>query len=51
MSIIKAVILATALLVVPGYALASNFGDMRISLIEGDVQVKTPDAGDWGPHR
>ena len=49
MRIIKAVILATALLLVPGYALSSNFGYMRISLIEGDVQVKTPDAGDWGP--
>ena len=46
---IKAVLLATVLLLVPGYALASDLGYMRISLIEGDVQVKTPEAGDWGP--
>ena len=45
---IKAVLLATVLLLVPGYALASDLGYMRISLIEGDVQVKTPEAGDWG---
>ena len=49
MKIIKAVLVATVLLLVPGYALASNLGFMRISLIEGDVQVKTPEAGDWGP--
>ena len=39
------------LLLVPGYALASDLGYMRISLIEGDIQVKTPEAGDWGPAR
>ena len=49
MKIIKAVLLAAVLLLVPGYALASDLGYMRISLIEGDVQVKTPEAGDWGP--
>ena len=49
MKSIKAVLLATVLLLVPGYALASDLGYMRISLIEGDVQVKTPEAGDWGP--
>jgi len=48
MKILKAVIMATLLLLVPAYAFSSNFGYMRISLIEGDVQIKTPDAGDWG---
>jgi hypothetical protein len=27
---------------------SADLGFMRISLIEGDVQIKTPDAGDWG---
>ena len=36
------------LLLVPNYALSANLGYMRISLIEGDVQIKTTDAGDWG---
>ena len=49
MRIIKAVLLATVLLLVPGYTFASNLGFMRISFIEGDIQVKTPEAGDWGP--
>src|SRR5665811_2298621 len=30
------------------YALSANLDYMRISLIEGDVQIKTTDAGDWG---
>jgi hypothetical protein len=48
MKILKAVMIATVLLLVPAYALSANFGYMRISLIEGDVQIKTPDAVDWG---
>ena len=48
MKILKAVMIATVLLLVPAYALSANLGYMRISLIEGDVQIKTPDAGDWG---
>src|SRR4030065_500409 len=48
MKILKAVMIAAVLLLAPAYALSSNLGYMRISLIEGDVQIKTPDAGDWG---
>jgi len=48
MKILKTVMLVVVLLLVPVYALSANFGYMRISLIEGDVQIKTPDAGDWG---
>jgi len=48
MKILKALMIATVLLLVPAYALSANLGYMRISLIEGDVQIKTPDAGDWG---
>jgi hypothetical protein len=35
-------------LLAPSYAFCADLGWMRISLIEGDVQVKTPDAADWG---
>ncbi len=48
MKILKALMIATVLLLVPVYALSANLGYMRISLIEGDVQIKTPEAGDWG---
>ncbi len=40
--------LAAMLLLMPGYALSANLGYMRISLIEGDVQIKTPDSEEWG---
>jgi hypothetical protein len=40
--------LVIVLLLVPVYAISANFGYMRISLIEGDVQIKTPDIDDWG---
>ncbi|MGE5172369.1 MAG: DUF6600 domain-containing protein [Betaproteobacteria bacterium] len=49
MKVLKAMIIATILLIAPAYAFPANFGYMRISLIDGDVQIKTPDAGDWGP--
>ena len=48
MNILKTVMLAVVLLLVPAYAFSSNYGYMRISLIKGDVQINTPDAGDWG---
>jgi hypothetical protein len=48
MKILKTVMLVVVLLLVPVYALSANLGYMRISLIEGDVQIKTPGAGDWG---
>jgi hypothetical protein len=48
MKILKTVMLAVVLLLLPAYAFSSNYGYMRVSLIEGDVQIKTPEAGDWG---
>ena len=48
MKILKTVMLVVVLLLVPVYALSANLGYMRISLVEGDIQIKTPDAGDWG---
>jgi hypothetical protein len=49
MKILKTVMLVVVLLLVPAYAFSANLGYMRISLIEGDVQIMTPDAEDWGP--
>lgn len=48
MKILKKIMLVVVLLSVPGYTLSANSGYMRVSLIEGDVQIKTPDADDWG---
>src|SRR3990172_3983512 len=48
MKILKAVMIVIVLLLAPAYALSANLGYMRISLIEGDVQIKTPDTEDWG---
>jgi hypothetical protein len=47
MKILRTVLCVAVLLLVPAYAFSSNLGWMRISLIEGDVALKTPDAGDW----
>ena len=48
MKIVKTVMFVVVLLLAPIYALAANQGYMRISHIEGDVQIKTTDAEDWG---
>ncbi len=48
MKILKTVMILIVLLLVPGYALSANPGYMRVSLIEGDVQIKTPDSDEWG---
>jgi uncharacterized protein DUF6600/FecR-like protein len=47
MKTIKTVMILAMLLVSPVHAFSANLGSLRISLIEGDVQVKTPEAGDW----
>ncbi|MEW6713637.1 MAG: DUF6600 domain-containing protein [Nitrospirota bacterium] len=47
MKILKAVMIAVVLLLVPAYAFSANLGYMRISLIEGDVQMRTPE-DEWG---
>lgn len=36
------------MLLVPLFAHSSELGFMRISLIKGDVQMKTPEADEWG---
>ncbi|HMK43970.1 MAG TPA: FecR family protein, partial [Dissulfurispiraceae bacterium] len=40
--------IALALLLLGGVASAADFGGMRISLAEGDVQINTPETKDWG---
>ena len=49
MKILKYVILAFMLLSFPAYSSGSTLGSLRISLIEGDVQVRTEDTGEWVP--
>ena len=48
MKILKSMLIATMLLFAPVYAFSSELGYMRISLIEGDVQINTPDSEEWG---
>lgn len=48
MKILKSAMILAVLFLLPAYALAADLGYMRISLIEGDVQIMTPEAGDWG---
>ena len=48
MKILNAVMLVVGLVIMPTYAFSANLGYMRISLIAGDVQIKTPGADDWG---
>jgi hypothetical protein len=48
MKILKTVMIAAMLLMVPAFAFSSDLGYMRISLLEGDVQIKTPEAEEWG---
>ncbi len=48
MKTVKTVMFVVVLLLAPVYAHAANQGYMRISHIEGEVQIKTTDAEDWG---
>ena len=48
MKVFRAVIIVALLFLMPAYAFCDNFGYMRISLISGDVQIKTPDSEEWG---
>ena len=48
MKVLKIVLIAAVLLLLPVYVFSSELGYLRISLLEGDVQIKTQDAGDWG---
>ncbi|MDP2755061.1 MAG: FecR family protein [Nitrospirota bacterium] len=49
MKIYKLVFIALILFLLPAYAYSSNPGSLRISLIQGDVQVKTEDTSEWVP--
>ncbi len=49
MKILRYIILASMLLSLPAYSSGSTLGSLRISLIEGDVQVRTGDTGEWVP--
>ncbi|HEY2989878.1 MAG TPA: DUF6600 domain-containing protein [Candidatus Binatia bacterium] len=46
MKTLKIILLATAVLLLPAYA-HSSLGFARISFLQGDVQVRTPEAGEW----
>jgi hypothetical protein len=45
---IRTLFMAVLMLLAASYAHA-DYGWMRISLLQGDVQIKTTDSGDWGP--
>lgn len=41
--------LTAMLILLPAFSYPANLGHLRISLIEGDVQVNTEDTEDWAP--
>jgi len=47
MKIHKYILIISVLLLLPSYSYASDLGYMHISLIQGDVQIKTVDTLDW----
>lgn len=46
---LKAALFALILSLVPAYAYSASLGDMRVSYLAGDVQVKTADTSEWVP--
>ncbi len=49
MKILKYAVLVFMLFHLPAYSSGSTLGSLRISLIEGDVQVRAEDTGEWVP--
>ncbi len=49
MKLLRLLIVLSILFLVPAYSHSENLGDLRISLIEGDVQIRTEDTGGWVP--
>jgi hypothetical protein len=49
MKIFRFLVLLSLLCVLPGLSYSGELGDLRISLIDGDVQINTEDTGDWVP--
>ena len=48
MKIVRALVVATVLLLMPAYAFSADPGWLRMSFMDGDVQIRTPEAEDWG---
>jgi hypothetical protein len=44
---ITVMIFLSALFMIPSHSYSSDLGMVRLSLIEGDVQINTEDTGDW----
>lgn len=49
MKTLKWMVLTVVLILLPALSYPATLGYLRISLIEGDVQVNTEDTGDWVP--
>jgi hypothetical protein len=49
MKILKYMALVSIFLLLPVYGYTQPLGSLRFSLVEGDVQVMTEDAGEWVP--
>lgn len=49
MKALKFIVLISILFLFPAYTFSSSLGDLRISLIDGDVQIRTEDTGEWVP--
>jgi hypothetical protein len=47
--VIMLTVFLSALFLLPAYSYSADLGDLRISLLDGDVQIKTIDTGDWVP--
>ncbi len=45
----RLILFLSMLFLLPAMSYSSEFGDLRINLIDGDVQIKTVDTGDWVP--
>jgi hypothetical protein len=45
----KMIFIPLVLLLLPAYSYSTTLGDLRVSFLEGDVQVKTEDTSDWVP--
>ena len=45
----KFIILLSILILFPAYSYPADLGFLRISLIDGDVQIKTEDTEEWVP--
>jgi hypothetical protein len=49
MKTVKTIFLVMAVLLLPVYAQSAPLGSVRISFLEGEVQMRTTETGDWVP--